>query len=137
MNFGNLKYYSRYAVPDGFRDVMMDLVKEILRDQPEDIVKYCAEYFKAKEEGKELEYKTKGHRPIPPSKITRAELDQIRGYNEDEYMEMDGEGEYVEGEYGPEGEYPEGEYVNEGGKTYISLKIPFRRICICRRVSRG
>ena len=51
MNFGNLKYYSRYSVPDGFRDVLSDLVKEVLRDQPEDIVHYCAEYFKAKEEG--------------------------------------------------------------------------------------
>ena len=79
MNFGNLKYYSRYSVPDGFRDVISDLVKEVLRDQPEDIQHYWYEYFKAKEEGKDVEYDKKGHRPIPPNKITRAELDQIRG----------------------------------------------------------
>lgn len=94
------------------------IVKEVLRDQPEDIVAYWAEYFKAKEEGKEFEYQAKGHRPIPPNKITRAELDQIRGYNEEDYMEMDGEGEYPEGEY-PEGEYMEGEYVPEGGKRFL------------------
>ena len=97
----------------------MDLVKEILRDQPEDIVAYWAQYFQAKEEGKELDFKSKGYRPVPPSKITREELDQIRGYKEDDqYMDYDGEGEYPEGEFGegefPEGEFPEGEYMEAG-----------------------
>ena len=82
MNFGNLKYYSRYAVPEGFRDMLMDLVKEILRDQPADVVEYWAEYFRAKEEGREMDYKDIGARPIPPNRITRAELEQIRGYEE-------------------------------------------------------
>ena len=111
MNFGNLKYYSRYSVPEGFRDVLMDLVKEVLRDQPEDIVDYCYEYFKAKEEGRDVIYEKKGFRPIPPDKITRAQLEAIRGYEEDI------EGEYDEGEY-PEGEYVEGEYDQGEGEGY-------------------
>ncbi|CAI2381300.1 unnamed protein product [Moneuplotes crassus] len=126
MNFGNLKYYSRYSVPEGFRDILMDLVKEILRDQPEDIPKFCAEYFKALQEGREHDCLDKGARPIPPDRISRAQLDQIRGFNaenqymdmeaEGEYMDQYGEGEYVQGEY-PEGEYAEGEYA-EGEYQY-------------------
>ena len=69
-----------------------------------------------------MEYEEKGHRPIPPDRITRAELDQIRGYEEAEhYMDMEGEG-YPEGEQ-PEGEYAEGEYMEGGMPTQFIHKL--------------
>ena len=70
------KYFWKYSVPDGFWDVLMDLVREILRDQPHDVVAYCAQYFKAIDEGAETwRYKGKIARfPIPPNKISHEEF---------------------------------------------------------------
>ena len=42
------KYLQKYPVPQDFASVLHDLTREILRDQPEDIVEYAALYFEAK-----------------------------------------------------------------------------------------
>ncbi|KAL3896272.1 MAG: hypothetical protein SGCHY_004178, partial [Lobulomycetales sp.] len=36
------------VIPTGFDDVLQDLNREILRDQPSDIIRYCADYFSSK-----------------------------------------------------------------------------------------
>ena len=39
-----------------FKDIVHDFAREVLRDQPKDIVHYAAEYFKALDEGIPFEY---------------------------------------------------------------------------------
>jgi hypothetical protein len=38
-------YYQRKPVPEGFEEILHDLIKEILRNQPEEIDKFCYNYF--------------------------------------------------------------------------------------------
>ena len=59
------KYLQKFSVPESFPEILHDFAREILRDQPKDILKYGFEYFKAKDEGNDFEYETKGSK-IPP-----------------------------------------------------------------------
>lgn len=54
------KYIKKFKVPDGFEDTLNDFAKEILRNQPKDIIDFGIEYFKGIEEGKIVDYKYKG-----------------------------------------------------------------------------
>lgn len=38
---------AQLQVPRGFGNILNGLVREVLRDQPEDIPKYAADYFKS------------------------------------------------------------------------------------------
>ncbi len=44
------KYLQKFPVPKGFPEILHDFAREILRDQPRDILDYGCEYFKALEE---------------------------------------------------------------------------------------
>ena len=37
----------QFSIPDGFADILKSFTREVLRDQPEDINAYAAEYFAA------------------------------------------------------------------------------------------
>jgi hypothetical protein len=39
-------YQQKFPVPDGFPELLHDLMKAILREQPSDIVEYSYQYFK-------------------------------------------------------------------------------------------
>ena len=39
------KYLQKYPVPEDFPDLLHDFAREVLRDQPEDINHFGAEYF--------------------------------------------------------------------------------------------
>ncbi len=54
------KYIQKFPIPEGFAEVLHDLSKEILRNQPADILDFCAEYFKCVQEGTVLDYQNKG-----------------------------------------------------------------------------
>lgn len=54
------KYIQKFPIPQDFPNILHDLAKEILRYQPDDIVEFCALYFKCLQEGKELDYTKKG-----------------------------------------------------------------------------
>jgi hypothetical protein len=54
------KYIQKFPIPEGFPDILHDLSKEILRNQPADIIEFCAMYFQCLQEGKELDYPKKG-----------------------------------------------------------------------------
>ena len=41
------KYLQKYPVPEDFPDLLHDFAREVLRDQPDDIYQYGAQYFKA------------------------------------------------------------------------------------------
>lgn len=37
---------SKLRVPDGFNNLLEGLAREVLREQPENIIKFAADYFK-------------------------------------------------------------------------------------------
>ena len=54
------KYIQKFPIPDGFPEILHDLAKEILRNQPADILEFSALYFKCLQEGTVLDYQKKG-----------------------------------------------------------------------------
>ena len=58
------KYIKKYNIPPGFQDLLSEFTKEILRNQPEDIIDFGIEYFKCLQQGLILDYAHKG-RNIP------------------------------------------------------------------------
>lgn len=44
------KYRKKFALPEGFYQVLEDYTREVLRDQPQDILEFSWLYFKALEE---------------------------------------------------------------------------------------
>ena len=52
------KYLQKFPVPPGFQEILADLTREVLREQPANIIEFAAQYFEALEKGK----KTDGHR---------------------------------------------------------------------------
>ena len=62
------KYRKKQTIPEGFYQVVEDYSREVLRDQPVDIIEYSYLYFKALEEGtiEEFNYPRKGKNIPPP-----------------------------------------------------------------------
>ena len=54
------KYLKRFQVPNNFENILSDFAKEILRNQPKDIIDFGIEYFKGLENNVKLDYKDKG-----------------------------------------------------------------------------
>ncbi len=44
------KYIQKFPIPGSFPDILHDFVREVLRDQPENIYEYGAAYFTALDE---------------------------------------------------------------------------------------
>ena len=44
------KYLQNYSCPEGFEDLLHDYIKEVLRNQPEDLIEFSALYFKCVQE---------------------------------------------------------------------------------------
>lgn len=55
------KYLQKYPVPVGFEQILHDFTREVLRDQPDNIVEYAANYFEMLEQGKKFEYDSKSN----------------------------------------------------------------------------
>lgn len=49
-----------FPIPKGFDDILNDFAREVLRNMPKDIIDFGCEYFKAKQEGTQLNYQDKG-----------------------------------------------------------------------------
>ena len=54
------KYIKRFKVPNDFENILSDFAKEILRNQPKDIIDFGIEYFKGLESNTKFDYKDKG-----------------------------------------------------------------------------
>ena len=54
------KYIQKFPIPDHFSEILSDLTREILRNQPQDIIDFSAQYFKCLQEGVVLDYDKKG-----------------------------------------------------------------------------
>ena len=44
------KYLQHYACPDGFEELLHDYIKEVLRNQPLDLIEFSALFFKCVQE---------------------------------------------------------------------------------------
>lgn len=53
------KLLNKFQIPENFTDILHDFAKEVVREQPKDIIDFAVEYFKAKENGTQLDY---GHK---------------------------------------------------------------------------
>ena len=60
------KYRKRYTVPEGFTQILEDLTREILREQPRDILAFAAHYFRCKEKGEEFSWEDSNPRCPKP-----------------------------------------------------------------------
>lgn len=56
------KYLKNYKVPEGFEEVIENLTKEVLKNQPLDVLDFSVEYFRCLQEGLIFDYKKKGKR---------------------------------------------------------------------------
>ena len=43
------KYLQKFPIPEAFPDILHDYAREVLRDQPEDIIEFSIGYFTALE----------------------------------------------------------------------------------------
>ena len=60
------KYLQKFPIPQTFQEILYEFSREILREQPIDIIEFGAAYFKAKETGKNFEWDpTKSNQPKP------------------------------------------------------------------------
>jgi hypothetical protein len=64
------KYRKKFSLPEGFYGVLESYTREVLRDQPKDILEFSYLYFKALDEGTldSFDYPKKGQN-IPPPKL--------------------------------------------------------------------
>lgn len=42
------KYLQNYPIPEGFYETLHDFAREVIRDQPEDIILYATNYFESR-----------------------------------------------------------------------------------------
>ena len=54
------KYINKFKVPKNFENILNDFAKEVLRNQPKDIIEFGAIYFRSLEEKANFDYKDKG-----------------------------------------------------------------------------
>jgi len=80
------KYRKKFSLPEDFYPVLEDYSREVLRDQPADIIEFSYLYFKALEEGTldQFDYPRKGQN-IPPNKKDRT--DQPEDQPDQQYEE--------------------------------------------------
>ncbi len=54
------KNLQQFPIPKNFPELLNDMTKEVLRNQPKDIYEFCAMYFRCMQEETELDYPNKG-----------------------------------------------------------------------------
>ena len=74
------KYRKKFSLPENFYPILEAYSREVLRDQPLDIIEFSYLYFKAWEEGTidTFEYERKG-KNIPPNKNDRPYIEEGYG----------------------------------------------------------
>lgn len=55
------KYIKKYTIPVGFQELLSEFTKEILRNQPQDIIDFGIEYFRCLQERIVLDYQKRGN----------------------------------------------------------------------------
>lgn len=52
------RYLQNYQCPDSFKKVLKDFTREVLRDQPTDLLGYARDYFNARNKGENMEFES-------------------------------------------------------------------------------
>ena len=52
------RYLQNYPCPNDFKKILKDFTREVLRDQPTDLLIYARDYFLSKKEGKKFEFES-------------------------------------------------------------------------------
>ena len=52
------RYIQKYPIPNDFPLILKNFSREILRDQPTNIIEYAAKYFEALDSGKPFKYES-------------------------------------------------------------------------------
>ena len=66
MDLCNKKPSKNYKVPTKFKAILTDLIKEILINKPNDIIEFCANYFKIKQEEFQINLNRSTTFPVAP-----------------------------------------------------------------------
>ena len=92
------KYIKKHTIPEGFPEILTEFTKEILRNQPLDLIDFGCEYFKCLEEGLILDYPHRGQKipcdfkvfvPKIPSSVKRNYFeDDNKKYTEDNKLRI-------------------------------------------------
>lgn len=59
-------YRTQFKVPAGFEQILEDLTREILREQPRDIYKFASQYFRSKQAGQNFAWEDPNPRNPKP-----------------------------------------------------------------------
>ena len=100
------KYRKKFELPEGFMEILQDYSREVLRDQPLDIVEFSYLYFKALEEVsslklilskdklEEFNYDKKGPNIPPPKHLApkREVFEEEQEYDQEGQSEFDENG---------------------------------------------
>lgn len=70
------KHLPHFSIPQDFNHILSDFTREILRDQPSDIIEYAAQYFETLAAGKEWKYSSKTN--VPSSNVRSSFTPQSR-----------------------------------------------------------
>ena len=83
------KYRKKFELPEGFYGILEDYTREILRDQPLDILEYSYLYFKHMNEGTldQFDYPAKGD-SIPPPKLKDEEIAYLQQQQQEEQLQQ-------------------------------------------------
>ncbi len=97
------KYIKKHTIPEGFPEILTEFTKEILRNQPLDLIDFGCEYFKCLEEGLILDYPHRGQKipcdfkvfvPKIPSSVKRNYFeDDNKKYTEENKLRIPINGE--------------------------------------------
>ena len=87
------KYRKKQSLPENFYPLLEDYCREVLRDQPEDIIEFSYLYFKAIEEDTldQFNYPKKGKNIPPPREEAnnlQEEDEQYEGEEGDQHIEL-------------------------------------------------
>ena len=76
------KYRTRYTVPDEFPGILMEFIREVLREQPVDILTFAHNYFKSKNQSIPFAYEGDRRQPLPCDYGKRSAQSGISEYEE-------------------------------------------------------
>jgi hypothetical protein len=57
------RYIQKYPIPEDFPLILKNFTRELLRDQPSNVVEYAVEYFEALERGEKFKYRSRFNVP--------------------------------------------------------------------------
>ena len=115
------KYIKKYSIPPGFQSLLSEFTKEILRNQPKDIVDFAVEYFRCLQQRLILDYPHRGQnipcdfKPAIPKMPAQLQNTNIYEGENEEIQEEEKEEENKEEKKGEKNGFKGGKIKIENG----------------------